>query len=184
MNSLLHIIGWARGESLCLESDALKEYVYFTGPNGIELSMILAFFFVVGVAVGAPFTLDSVRSFALAELGILAMDTAWHSKHVHNSVSPPAKKSILRRIAISVLAAWVIMYQEAGRVAAHLRRGKLTNLFWRLDWVCGKNPDYIARNRVHVILKSALYVVFVMHLLFFQKWTKESSVCSDLPVYI
>lgn len=177
MNSLFHIIGWARGESLCLESDALKEYVYFTGPNGTELSMILAFFFVVGVAVGPPLTLCSVRSFALTELGILAMETAWHCNHVHHRVPQPAKKSILRRIAISVLAAWVIMYQEAGRVAAHLRRGKLTNLFWRLDWVCGKNPDYIARNRIHVILKSALYILFVIYM-YFQEGTKDSSVCS------
>ena len=184
MNSLFHIIGWARGESLCLESDALREYVYFTGPNGTELCMILAFLFIVGVAVPVgvvPLPLmSSFRSFAMAELGILVMETGWHCNHVHHRVPQPAKKFLPHRFVISVLAAWVIMYQEAGRVAAHLRRGKLTNLFWRLDWVCGKNPEYISRNRVHVILKSALYLVFVVYLVYFQEGNAES-VCNPYP---
>ena len=179
--SLFHILGWARGESLCLESDALKDYVYFTGPNGTELCMVLAFSFVMSFVVGFPLPFSSFRCFFLAELGIFTLETGWHCRHVHHRVPQPAKKFIARRVAISVLAAWVIMYQEAGRMVAHLRRGKLMNLFWRLDWVCGKNPEYIAKNRVHVILKSTLYLALIGYLCIQER--NELSVCNTPPAY-
>ena len=164
LRSLLHIIGWASGESLCLESEALKDYVYFTGPNGTEMCILLGVLFLLSAIVGVSLPLNSIRRFATAEFVIFALETCWHCSHVHHRVPQPAKRFIARRIIVSVLAAWVIMYQEAGRMAAHLRRAKFRNLFWRLDWVCGKNPDYISRNRVHVILRTAFYVAFVSYL--------------------
>jgi hypothetical protein len=93
---------------------------------------------------------------------IFCLETLWHSSHVNKRVAFPYKKTIGGRIFISICAAWVVMFQEAARFISHIQRGYLQNLFWRFDWVCGKNPDYVFRSIVYTRIKAAIYISFIV----------------------
>ena len=157
---LLHILGWARGESLCISSHYLREHVYFSAPNGIEVC-ISGLFIALLIKV-IRITPISLFSLILSLLIIFCLETLWHSSHVNKRVAFPYKKTITGRIFISICAAWVVMFQEAARFISHIQRGYLQNLFWRFDWVCGKNPDYVLRSIVYTRIKAVLYISVIV----------------------
>jgi glycosyltransferase involved in cell wall biosynthesis/LPS sulfotransferase NodH len=161
LSSVRHVLAWGPGESLCMNASALKEHTYFTGPNGIEICMLLPFF---SLSVYSSGWIENFSFFRLfqAMSCIFFLETVRHMLHVNHRVTQRMNKSFLGWITITIAAAWVIMLQEGGRFIAHIRSGAFQNIFWRLDWMCGKNPQYILISRVFMALRTVLYGIIVI----------------------
>ena len=153
----------------------MKEHVYFSAPNGIEICISAPL-----VALGMKLiriTPMNLVAMAWSLLLIFSLETLWHSSHVNKRVASPYKKFIIGRIFISTCAAWVVMFQEAARFISHIQRGYLPNLFWRFDWVCGKNPDYVFRSIVYTRIKALVYISIIVSMQIASK--NNSNICRN-----
>lgn len=169
---LWHILGWSRGESLCISSIYLKEHVYFSAPNGIEICISVLSISLMMKTIG--YYQINLFSIILSIFIVFCLETLWHSSHVNKRVALPYKRNLIGRIFISFLAAWVVMFQEAARFISHIQRGYLQNLFWRFDWVCGKNPDYVIRSIIYTRIRAVLYFSVILGM---QLINRQNSVC-------
>ncbi|KAK3253572.1 hypothetical protein CYMTET_37177 [Cymbomonas tetramitiformis] len=158
VGAIRHILGWAEGESLCVGSSLLREHVFWTLPNGVELCLVL--FALMFVAV--PGGVYSMQSAVCMQVIILLMETLWHGNRLRHRVKGVMKATFLMQGCVIVCGAWLIMMQESARFIAHLRQGAWSNLCWRFDWHCGQAPRWVAKSKCAHACRFFTYLVLCM----------------------
>jgi hypothetical protein len=164
IRSLVHIKGWATGESQLLSAKVMDDYVYFAGPNGVEMALILPILTLWLALCGFEF---HWLRLALVEHLVLILEACWHLSHVRGRLHVSIRDSVVMSTLIPVVAALVIMFQETARLIAHLRAHNFKNLFWRFDWVCGKNPAYVRKQIHFTMIRCSVYFMIYIFIVYF-----------------
>lgn len=163
LSGVLHILGWARGESTCVGARALRQHVFFSAPNGAEFVFFMLMFDIALWVFGFSIDWNWV---AATVVFLFFMEICFHVPHVFHRVAAPWSGSFPGKLFVSILAACVILLQESARFAAHLRSASLSNVCYRFDWVCGRNPGYVKqvkRNSMYrLIFFTAISVALQM----------------------
>ena len=151
------------GESTCLSMSALRSHIYITCPNGIETTalLILSTFFIYFLYyMGYSLFCPSLSGIIWSILLILFFESSFHSSHIIKRASYENKFPMT--IIVTILGAWIVLSQEMARAVAHIRQKSYSNLFWRFDWMCGKNPTYVKSKTTLINLRFGLYIIVIV----------------------
>mmetsp|Transcript_12999 Transcript_12999/g.30731 ORF Transcript_12999/g.30731 Transcript_12999/m.30731 type:complete len:955 (-) Transcript_12999:28-2892(-) len=146
-SSIIHVMGWAKGESLCVDDPDLQQYIYWTLPNVAEwtlLSLVLA-----------PFW--HPRALLLASLAAALVQILLRTRSFYFRVSVHEGRW-MKRCVIGFVGSLIVLCQEMARVAAHLDRMRFVNLLWRFDWYCKQQMSYRAAQKTAHLIVSIVYV--------------------------
>jgi hypothetical protein len=127
-------MGWAQGDTLCLEQ--LPHNTFCTLPNWIEWMLFISL----------AHTLSAVRSMGLPLLFLLAapplVEVAMLVPNV--LVKTPTHFNSLKRLLLAFVAVGPAMAQDAIRLLTKLRRSKLHLLCTQFDWMDGQRGHVTA----------------------------------------
>jgi glycosyltransferase involved in cell wall biosynthesis len=143
------INGWAWGDSLCITEWPNK--CFWSFPNWVEfISIVIPLWYLY---VDAPLVsaLYAALSIALIEHVLLTVNY-YPSARVH------VQRGALYRLFVACGAGTILTFQEATRLAAHIRRGNLHCICRRIDWNDGQDPVVKLDSQLKSFLRFVAFV--------------------------
>jgi hypothetical protein len=144
-SNLKHVVGWAKGDSLCIGSNPSRAFL--AAPNWLEFLLLMALVSPWLLSSCAP--ASGVGYLGTVVLAIpfvqVAMLTGQHWQHCNSD------------LVVSVMAAMLLMAQDTTRAACHLARGDLHRLCLRFDWFDGQSVSGTAAIRRRSFVAFAVY---------------------------
>jgi len=152
-----HILGWAEGEVLCVGKTHMQEHVFWTMPNGVEITFLLSLIVLPLQGVSIPYCIRSA-------FAILCCEVMWYAYRIPNHrLQHPVKDSAFQCIVVKLCAGVLIMLQDFMRLFQAIDHSPAW-VFWRVDWQFGLMKDVIIDQKRHNALRSCFYCVFVVYL--------------------
>jgi hypothetical protein len=158
-------LGWAEGEIKCVGKQALRPYVFFTFPNGTEIIMMVLS--ISAMLFGATkWRIKTLMNCLVACCVIFVLEVMWHASRISDKrLRSPVKESTVMSATVRVLAAFLIMSQEATRFVRAISTS-FSWVFWRVDWHFGQNPHWVKASKRNnaaraLIYTSILYICIV-----------------------
>lgn len=152
--AVLHILAWAEGEVLCVGKSHMREHVFWTFPNGVEMIVFTSLFTYSchgGIISGFS------KSFFLSFL-ILIMELLWHASRIKDHrLRSPVKGSMWRSTIVRLTAAALIILQEFMRMFQALDHN-WGWVLWRVDWHFGLMPHLVTNRKWNNFIRAVIYI--------------------------
>ena len=173
-----HILGWAEGEVKCIGKQALRQHVFFTLPNGVEIVLIMLTACIVLTGSGVWDVAITLRCLSACAV-IIILEILWHASRIaDHRLCSPMKDSKFNSAIVRALAAVLIMSQECTRFIRALSNS-ITWLFWRVDWHFGQNPHWVTASKRNNAARAVFYL-FILYL-FYGKAQDQIAVHRAVP---
>lgn len=145
------IMGWARGDSLCIQE--WPEKTFLTFPNWAE-HVIFAII---------PISLYCRRPFAgfIAAASVVCAELMFKGLHYFDDACQVVKErgssSLCRKIVVSIGAGTVLSSQEITRTFSLVQRLSLYSLCRRVDWFDGQKPTIVLDIQLGSVFRFLLH---------------------------
>ena len=160
-SAIRHILGWAEGEMQCVTKPWFRQHTFFSMPNGAEILFVI-FSIVIPLSL-LSFHFRLASRLLMSCFVIFSLELFWHASRIgHKRLRSPMKESLLCSTAVRVLAAVIIMLQEATRFWHVLHFPSC--IFWRVDWHFGQSPHWVRYSKRSNFLRSLFYLALVYRL--------------------
>lgn len=158
VSAIWHILGWAEGEMKCLTKPWFRQNTFFSMPNGAEFIFVVFSIIIPSSLVCLHFRLAS--RLLLSCLAILCLEILWHASRIgYYRLRSPMKESVLGSTGVRILAAAIMMLQEATRFWHVLHFPSC--IFWRVDWHFGLSPHWVKYSKRNNALRAFLYLLLI-----------------------
>ena len=157
--AILHVLAWADGEVMCAGVPWMREHVFWTVPNGVEIVILLLLLGLVALALG----MVTVLSLVTVPIPILTFEMLCHASYIGpRRIKPPVSDSAWRSVALRLTAAALIMLQDGARFFAVVKSCHISWFFWRVDWHFGQISHFADQKRRGHAVRAMLYVIGVI----------------------
>jgi LPS sulfotransferase NodH len=142
------INGWAWGDSLCIKE--WPDKCFWSFPNWVEFIFIVIPLWYLFVETPLVSMLNAALSVALIE-HVLLTANYYPSARLHG------QRGVLYQLFVACGAGTILSFQEATRLAAHIRRGNLHCICRRIDWNDGQDPVVKLDSQLRSLLRFVAF---------------------------